>query len=62
MAARMQAETAGGPVLLGTAEDAGHAGGESAETIVAEQTDRRTFRYEALGMAGKTSARNGEVG
>ena len=60
-AARMQAEAAGGPVLLRTA-DAGHGGGESAEAVVAEQTDRWTFLYEALGMTGKTNARNGEVG
>lgn len=50
MAARMQAAGEGGPFLLRTASDTGHGGGESIETVVAEQTDRWTFLYETLGI------------
>ncbi|UPV99509.1 prolyl oligopeptidase family serine peptidase [Halorussus gelatinilyticus] len=55
MTARMQAEGEGGPFVLRTTSDAGHGGGASAETVVAEQTDRWTFLYEQLGMDGKTN-------
>ncbi|NEU56616.1 prolyl oligopeptidase family protein [Halorussus sp. MSC15.2] len=50
MAARMQAEADGGPFLLRTTADAGHGGGETAETVATEQTDKWTFLYEALGV------------
>ncbi|MFC4449686.1 prolyl oligopeptidase family serine peptidase [Halorussus aquaticus] len=50
MAARIQAEADGGPFLLRTTADAGHGGGETAETVATAQTDRWTFLYEVLGV------------
>jgi len=50
MAARMQAEAAGGPFLLRTRTDTGHGVGKPTSMIVKEQTDEWTFLYDNLGL------------
>jgi prolyl oligopeptidase len=50
MAARLQAASAGGPVLLRVSARAGHGMGSSRSEVIAEQTDVWSFLFEQLGM------------
>ena len=50
MTARLQAASAGGPVLLRTSLNTGHGMGSPVKAVISELVDTHAFLLEALGV------------